>query len=93
MPPKSFYDVLGVPRDATDDVLKKAYRKLALQWHPDRNPPEKKDLSEKKFKCVAGGGAAGGRPRAPAPPPSSLTPTPFSHPRARAGRSRARTRR
>ena len=68
MPPKNFYDVLGVPRDATDDVLKKAYRKLALQWHPDRNPPEKKDLSEKKFKCVLRGRGGRGGPAPSATP-------------------------
>ena len=44
------YEVLGVPRDATADQIKKAYRKLAMQYHPDRNPGDKS--AEEKFKEV-----------------------------------------
>ena len=36
-----YYVVLGVERDASSDVIKSAYRKAALKWHPDRNPDKK----------------------------------------------------
>lgn len=49
---RDFYSILGVSRTATDDELKRAYRKLALRWHPDKNR-DNKDEAEKKFKEIA----------------------------------------
>ena len=43
---------LGVARDAKDDELKKAYRKLAVKWHPDKNPSNPEEAAE-RFKEVA----------------------------------------
>ena len=51
MADKDYYNVLGVSKNATDDELKKAYRKLAKKYHPDANPDNKKE-AEKKFKEV-----------------------------------------
>ena len=50
---RDFYKILGVERTSTDDELKKAYRKLAMKWHPDKNPGEKQKEAEKKFKEVS----------------------------------------
>ncbi|KFO38371.1 DnaJ like protein subfamily B member 8 [Fukomys damarensis] len=48
----TYYEVLGVQAGASADDIKKAYRKLALRWHPDKNP-DRKEEAEKKFKQVS----------------------------------------
>ena len=51
MPEKDYYEVLGVNRAASDDEIKKAYRKLAVKYHPDKNPGNQE--AEEKFKEVS----------------------------------------
>lgn len=46
-----FYEILEVPRGATDKEIKKAFRKLAMKWHPDKNP-DNLDVASKKFQEI-----------------------------------------
>jgi len=51
MTKRDYYEILGIPRDASSESIKKSYRQMALKYHPDRNPGDK--ASEDKFKEAA----------------------------------------
>jgi len=49
---KDYYEILGIEKNANEEDIRKSYRKLAVKWHPDKNP-NNKDESEKKFKEIS----------------------------------------
>lgn len=50
---EDFYEVLGISKDATTSEIKKAYRKLALSFHPDKVPEPERAAAEAKFKDIS----------------------------------------
>ena len=50
---ESYYDILGVPKDADSKQIKRAYRKQALKWHPDKNKDKKEEVRENCEQMIA----------------------------------------
>ncbi|URE26634.1 DnaJ [Musa troglodytarum] len=65
-----YYNILKVNRNATDDDLRKSYRRLAMRWHPDKNPSDKKE-AEAKFKQMSEAYEHGEEGLKGMPPPGS----------------------
>lgn len=50
---RDFYKILGISRNATDPQIKKAFRKLARKYHPDKNPADKQEWAKEKFSDIS----------------------------------------
>jgi len=61
----NYYDVLGVPKGAQDAEIRKAFRKLALKWHPDKNPDILEEASKKFQEIGEGKSLLNARPSLP----------------------------